>query len=101
MLSCLGGLPAAAAAVGSPVLFLAPTLLLVQVLACYHNQELENESRIESIFQSIVQSRVQLLHRPHVGQAVCPNMVEAHNSTILCMLGNFSEKGVQYEKHTV
>ena len=30
MLSCLGGLPAAA--VGSPVLFLAPTLLLVQAL---------------------------------------------------------------------
>ena len=32
MLSCLGDLPAAA--VGSPVLFLAPTLLLVQALAC-------------------------------------------------------------------
>ena len=35
ILSCLRGLPAAA--VGSPVLFLAPTLLLVQVLACYHS----------------------------------------------------------------
>ena len=31
MLSCLGDLPAAP--VGSPVLFLAPTLLLVQALA--------------------------------------------------------------------
>ena len=35
ILNCFGGLPAAA--VGSPVLFLAPTLLLVQVLACYHS----------------------------------------------------------------
>ena len=32
MLSCLGDLPAAP--VGSPVLFLAQTLLLVQALAC-------------------------------------------------------------------
>ena len=32
MVSCLGDLPAAA--VGSPVLFLAQTLLLVQALAC-------------------------------------------------------------------
>ena len=45
ILSCLGGFPAAA--VGSPMVFLTPTMLLVQVLACYHT------ARIESIFQSI------------------------------------------------
>ena len=35
ILNCFGGLPAAA--VGPPVLFLAPTLLLVQALACYNS----------------------------------------------------------------
>ena len=54
--SCLRGLPAAA--VGSPVLFVAPS----------PRPGLQNESRIEFIVQSMFQSRVQLLRclNPHL-----------------------------------